>query len=89
MCAEGPRFAPVSGRGDDVKLYCYIDAVDPDHWLLRKRRRLKGGTYRDLGMSEQKLSYKTKTTSTCRSEVLVAGFCDLVDGTPSLFAGES
>ena len=43
MCAEGPWFAPGYGRGDGLKLYCYIDAVDPDHWLLRKRRKVKRG----------------------------------------------
>ncbi|KAM9528963.1 caspase-3a isoform 5-T9 [Salvelinus alpinus] len=51
MCAEGPWFAPVLGRGDGLKLYCYIDAVDPDHWLLRKRRRLKGGSEGPCGGS--------------------------------------
>ena len=25
------------GEGTDVKLYCYIDAVDPDYWLLRRK----------------------------------------------------
>ena len=44
MCAEGPWFAPGYGRGDGLKLYCYIDAVDPDHWLLRKKEEgQKGG----------------------------------------------
>jgi hypothetical protein len=27
MCAEGPWFAPGYGRGDGLKLYCYIKAV--------------------------------------------------------------
>uniref|UniRef100_A0A4W5RNA0 Dehydrogenase/reductase (SDR family) member 1 n=1 Tax=Hucho hucho TaxID=62062 RepID=A0A4W5RNA0_9TELE len=29
-------------KREGQKLYCYIDAVDPDHWLLQKRRRSKG-----------------------------------------------
>ena len=32
------------GEGTDVKLFCYIDAVDPDYWLLRKKEEgQKGG----------------------------------------------
>ena len=33
------------GEGTDVKLFCYIDAVDPDYWLLREKKEegQKGG----------------------------------------------
>ena len=31
------------GEGTVLNLYCYIDAVDPDYWLLRKRRKVKRG----------------------------------------------
>ncbi|XP_029596389.1 uncharacterized protein LOC115179168 isoform X2 [Salmo trutta] len=43
----------------------------------------------DLAMSEQELSFKTSTKTPSRPEVLVAGLCDPVDWTPSLFAGQS
>ena len=43
MCTEGPWFAPGYGGGDGLKLYCYIDAVDPDHRLLRKKEEVKRG----------------------------------------------
>ena len=35
---------PGYGWGDGLKLNCYIDAVDPDYWLLRKKEEgQKGG----------------------------------------------
>ena len=39
-----PGSRPGMGEGTDVKLFCYIDAVDPDYWLLRKKEEgQKGG----------------------------------------------
>jgi hypothetical protein len=37
LCAEGPWFQTRLLQGKGQKQYCYIDAVDPDQWLLRSK----------------------------------------------------
>ena len=49
LCAQGPWFRPRYGRGDGLKLFCYIDAIDPDYWFLRKKEEgQKGGECNDV-----------------------------------------